>query len=142
MASRMMSLSWVLVGVVTSAYMTWVSNFPVLQVSSCEVFDTGIDCNESLLSYFGPGYIAVVVLVVALCVTAALRGSKRVSYTVSALFAILWLIGIGESVVAGTPNALGILGFILPTVALAFLLSIFRSRMSIDEARRPYSTGS
>ncbi|MBY6314878.1 hypothetical protein [Rhodococcoides kroppenstedtii] len=114
----------------TTAYMLIVGNYPLLQISSCEVFDTGLDCDESLFDYFGFSYIAIMVLVVALCVTAALRVDKRTSNAVSAALAILWLIGVGGTLSGGAPNVVNILGFILPTVALAFVLSIMRSLQS------------
>ena len=123
-------MGWGLLGVATTAYMIKVGNYPVLQISSCEVFDTGFDCDRSLSDYFGFSYIVIVVLVVALCVMAALRVEKRIAYTVSAALAILWLIGVGGTLSGGTPNVVNILGFILPTVALAFVLSIMRSLQS------------
>ncbi|MBY6322554.1 MULTISPECIES: hypothetical protein [Nocardiaceae] len=123
-------MGWVLLGAVTTAYMLIVGNYPLLQISSCEVFDTGLDCDESLFDYFGFSYIAIMVLVVALCVTAALRVDKRTSNAVSAALAILWLIGVGGTLSGGAPNVVNILGFILPTVALAFVLSIMRSLQS------------
>ncbi len=128
MAKIAISFSWLALSAATSIYLMVVSGYPMLQVTSCEVFDMGFDCEQSLLNYFGFSYMLIVALVAGLCLAAALRVERKTAYMVSAALALLWVVGVGETVLTGSPNVVGILAYVLPTVALAFVLSIVQGR--------------
>ncbi|MFC7962409.1 hypothetical protein [Rhodococcoides kroppenstedtii] len=89
MAKIAIYFSWIALDAATLFYTMAISDHPLPQVTSCEVFDTGFDCKQSLLNYFGFSYILIVALVTGLCLAAASRVERRIAYAVSGALTLL-----------------------------------------------------
>lgn len=124
------AIGWIAVGAATAAYMMLISADPLMQITSCETFAAEFDCNQSLLSYFGYRFVFLVILPVALCLTAALRTDVHTACLVSAALVLTWAIGVGGTLLSRSPNIVNIYAYLLPTVVLALLLTVLQKRFA------------
>lgn len=124
-------IGWVALGLSSTALGVSISSDPMLQITSCELgyypsggIENADECNESILSHYGPEIISLLSIPAILCFAPAVIFRRAISCVAAA---VLLTISFGALLIPASaehaPPPVVVFGYYIPVSILALVLT-------------------